>query len=104
MANDKVILMSKTSPQDALLEVLREGARQLLNEAEVQDLLDRHSERASSGDGRTAVVRNGQLSGYETIWKGYTALIHQADSYQRLICLAQQKGHDYVHKLLRPGK
>ena len=63
MANDKVIGVSETTPQDALLEVLREGARRLLNEAieaEVQDLLGRHSERRLA-DGRAAVVRNGRL-------------------------------------------
>ena len=58
MANDKVIGVSETTPQDALLEVLREGARRLLNEAieaEVQDLLGRHSERRLA-DGRAAVA------------------------------------------------
>ena len=67
MANDKVIWVSETTPQDALLEVLREGARRLLNEAieaEVQDLLGCHSERRLA-DGRAAVVRNGRLPARE---------------------------------------
>ena len=48
--------------------------------------------------------RSDRPPGYEMIWKGYTALVHQADAYQRLIRLAQRKGPDYVYKLLRPDK
>ena len=48
--------------------------------------------------------RRDRPPGYETIWKGYTALSHQADAYQRLIRLAHRKGPDYVYKLLRPDK
>ena len=45
------------------------------------------------------------LDGYETIWKGYVALMHQSDAYQRLIHLAQEQGPDYVYKnLQRAGK
>ncbi len=36
---------------------------------------------------------------YETIWKGYVALMHQSDAHQRLIHLAQEQGPDYVYKL-----
>ena len=51
-----------------------------------------------------AVTAAASPPGYEAIWKGYTALMHQADAYQRLIRLAQQKGPDYVYKLLRSDK
>ena len=44
---------------------------------------------------RTAIT----LPGYETVWKGYVALMHQSDAYQRLIHLAQEQGPDYVYKL-----
>ena len=44
--------------------------------------------------------------GYETIWKGYMALMHQSDAYQRLIRLVQQKrpGYVYNYKLLQSDK
>ncbi len=51
-----------------------------------------------------AVTAAASPPGYEAIWKGYTALMHQADTYQRLIRLAQQKGPDYVYKMLRSDK
>ena len=48
---------------DALTEMLRTGAQQLIHqavEAELQELLERHSERRTA-DGKSGVVRNGHL-------------------------------------------
>ena len=48
---------------DALTEMLRTGAQQLIHqavEAELQELLEQHSERRTA-DGKSGVVRNGHL-------------------------------------------
>ena len=64
MGKSNVIeLEGRVGSADPLTELLRTGARQLLQqaiEAEVQELLDVHSGRLL-GDGRTGVVRNGYL-------------------------------------------
>ena len=41
---------------------------------------------------------------YETIGKGYMALMHQVDAYQQLIRLVWEKGADYVYEPLRSDK
>ncbi len=62
MGKDNVIeLAGRVESADPLTELLRSGARQLLQqaiEAEVQELLAAHSGR-TLGDGRAGVVRNG---------------------------------------------
>ena len=62
MGKDNVIeLAGRVESADLLTELLRSGARQLLQqaiEAEVQELLAAHSGR-TLGDGRAGVVRNG---------------------------------------------
>ena len=62
MGKDNVIeLAGRAESADPLTELLRSGARQLLQqaiEAEVQELLAAHSGR-TLGDGRAGVVRNG---------------------------------------------
>ena len=56
-------LAGRVESTDPLTELLRSGARQLLQEAieaEVQELLATHSDRVLE-DGRAGVVRNGHL-------------------------------------------
>jgi transposase-like protein len=64
MGKDNVIeLAGRAESADPLTELLRSGARQLLQqaiEAEVQELLAAHSDRTLE-DGRAGVVRNGHL-------------------------------------------
>ena len=64
MGKSNVIeLEGRVGSADSLTELLRTGARQLLQqsiEAEVQELLEVHSGRLL-GDCRTGVVRNGYL-------------------------------------------
>lgn len=58
-----VALPGPESSRDALTELLRSGARQLISqavEAELQELLAAHTDRRTS-DGKAAVVRNGYL-------------------------------------------
>ena len=60
--NESHVVELKAPPGDALSELLREGARQLLAqaiEAEVADLLTRCA--GQTVDGKRAVVRNGYL-------------------------------------------
>ena len=61
---DSNVVELKAPTQDALGELLKVGARQLLAqavEAELAELLAQHAERQV--DGRQAVVRNGYLPG-----------------------------------------
>ncbi|MCB1696788.1 MAG: IS256 family transposase, partial [Halioglobus sp.] len=64
MGKSNVIeLEGRAGSTDPLTELLRTGARQLLQqaiEAEVQELLAAHSDRLLE-DGRAGVVRNGHL-------------------------------------------
>ncbi|BCX82392.1 hypothetical protein MIT9_P1978 [Methylomarinovum caldicuralii] len=60
--NESNVVELKTPAEDALNELLKEGARQLLAqaiEAEVVELLSRYADQ--SVDGKRAVVRNGYL-------------------------------------------
>ena len=61
--DDKVIAFNTPENMDALQEVLKQGARKLLEqaiEAELADLLERHTNLVTA-DGKRAVVRNGYL-------------------------------------------
>lgn len=64
MSHDTIVPFKKEDDvTDPLTELLRQGARQLLNtaiEAEVEELLSAHRHRHDA-HGRTAVVRNGHL-------------------------------------------
>ena len=64
MSKSNVVgLQDPGSSRDALTELLRSGARQLIShavEAELQELLLAHADRRTS-DGKAAVVRNGYL-------------------------------------------
>ena len=63
MSDDKVIAFNTPENMDALQEVLKQGARKLLEqaiEAELADLLERHTNLVTA-DGKRAVVRNGYL-------------------------------------------
>ena len=67
---DSNVVELKAPTQDALGDLLKVGARQLLAqavEAELAELLALHADRQV--DGRQAVVRNGYLPGsYRQIW------------------------------------
>ena len=71
-------LAGRVESTDPLTELLRSGARQLLQEAieaEVQELLTTHSDRVLE-DGRAGVVRNGHLPRTrhsDRDWSGYRA-------------------------------
>lgn len=61
--NNVVEFRGREASADLLTELLRTGAQQLICqavEAELQELLDQHSERRT-GDGKAGVVRNGYL-------------------------------------------
>jgi len=61
--NTVVQLTGRDAIDDPLTQLLREGARRLIEqavEAELQDLLARHADRRTE-DGRAGVVRNGHL-------------------------------------------
>ena len=63
MHNDNVIALAKPEPKDALQEVLKQGAQQLLMqavEAELQTLLNEHRSLTTE-DGKKGLVRNGYL-------------------------------------------
>lgn len=63
MHNDNVVALARPVPQDALQEVLKQGAQQLLMqavEAELQTLLSEHR-TLTTEDGKKGLVRNGYL-------------------------------------------
>lgn len=63
MSNSNVVSLQKPALSDPLQEVLKEGARQLLEQAvraELTELLEKHSSLKTE-DGKAAVVRNGYL-------------------------------------------
>lgn len=63
MSDDKVIALNTPENMDALQEVLKQGARKLLEqaiEAELAELLEKHTNLVTT-DGKRAVVRNGYL-------------------------------------------
>lgn len=70
MSEDTVVrFRNPDSVRDALTELLREGAGQLLRQAvqsELEELLDEHAEQRDA-QGRTAVVKNGHLPEREVL-------------------------------------
>lgn len=63
MHNDNVIALAKPEPKDALQEVLKQGAQQLLMqavEAELQTLLNEHRSLTTEY-GKKGLARNGYL-------------------------------------------
>ena len=61
MSNNNVVSIQNPALPDPLQEVLKEGARQLLEQAvhaELAELLDRYRSLTTE-DGKAAVVRNG---------------------------------------------